>query len=390
MPSVTDSKTCDNKGILMLDPNKPYTLDRVVRMVLSAGFVICLIWSLEYLATVLVPFVSALLMAYLLNPVTSAIEKKVGSRGVAVVVTVLGSIGFFVGIIWVVVPMMTSEIAHMGSVLQELVSNQEFAERVRTSLPPDLWVWVKNFAADRDIQDFFTSSGALAIAKGVALKVMPGITGVLRGTASLFTGILSLGVILLYLVFLLGDFGTIQKQWQNYLPKGYRQDATDFLEEFKQTMSHYFRGQVIIALLVGVLLSIGFLIIGLPLALVLGLFIGILNIAPYLGTIGLAPAVLLGGLSSLEAGDSPWLGIGLVLLVFVVVQALQEIVLIPRIQGEGLGLSPWMIILALSIWGKLLGFLGLLIALPVTCLLLSFYRRLIARRDKVMNEAGQG
>jgi predicted PurR-regulated permease PerM len=140
---------------------------------------------------------------------------------------------------------------------------------------------------------------------------------------------------------------------------------------------------VIIAMLVGALLSVGFAIIGLPMAVILGMFIGILNIAPYLGTLGLIPAVILAGLDSLEAGQAPWIGIALVLAVFAVVQAIQEIVLIPKIQGESLGLSPWLILLALSVWGKLLGFLGLLIALPMTCLCLSYYRRMLAGRAPV-------
>jgi len=146
-------------------------------------------------------------------------------------------------------------------------------------------------------------------------------------------------------------------------------------------MSRYFRSQVTIALIVGVLLSTGFLIIGLPLALVMGMFIGILNIAPYLGTIGIIPAIFLGGLGAIEAGNSPWVGMALALLVICVVQIIQDGFLVPKIQGESLGLSPWMIILSLSIWGKLLGFLGLLIALPMTCLCLSYYRRMLAGRE---------
>lgn len=370
----------------MFTSDRPYTLDSVVRMVLSAGFLFGLIWLLGYLSTALVPFVAALLMAYLLNPLTCFIEARIRTRGLAVFVTVVGVVALMVGIVWTVIPMMASEFSHMGTVLRDLATNQDFADRVRAALPPDVWEWLKNMAANKEIQDLFTSDGAANVAQGLVDKVMPGVRGLLRGTASFLTGFLSLGIILLYMIFLLADFGKIQAQWQDYLPKAYRQSITDFLDEFEQTMSCYFRGQVIIALLVGVLLSIGFLSIGLPLALVLGMFIGILNIAPYLGTIGIIPAVLLGGLSSIEAGESPWVGIGLVLLVFAVVQAIQEVVLIPRIQGKSLGLSPWMIVLSLSIWGKLLGFLGLLIALPMTCLLLSSYRRMLVRRDEPVLE----
>ncbi len=182
---------------------------------------------------------------------------------------------------------------------------------MKDHLPPDLWEWLRNAIQSKDIQDLFTSDGAASVAEGFFNKVMPGIKGFLRGTASFLGGFLSFGIILLYLVFLLADFGKIQEGWQNYLPKRYRHGIVELLEEFEQTMSRYFRSQVTIALLVGVLLSVGFLIIGLPLALVMGMFIGILNIAPYLGTIGIIPAVFLGGLGAIEAGNSPWIGHGL-------------------------------------------------------------------------------
>lgn len=365
----------------MLDSDKPYTFDRVVRMVLTAIAVVVLIWLLGYLSSVLVPFVAALLLAYLLNPATSFVERVVKNRSIAVFLSVLGLVAVIVGLVVAVIPMMAGEFAHMGKVLQDLANNQDFAARVKAYLPPEIWSWLNEFIRSKDIQDLFSSEGAASVMEGVMDKVLPGIKGVLSGTASLLGGILGLCVILLYLVFLLADFGKIKDNWQEYLPASIRSNVVALLHEFEETMSLYFRGQVIIALLVGVLLSIGFLIIGLPLALVIGMLTGILNIAPYLGTLGLVPAVPLAALSSIEAGESPWLGVALVLVVFGVVQVIQEVVLIPRIQGESLGLSPWLILLALSVWGKMLGFLGLLIALPMTCLCLSYYRRYLAERE---------
>jgi len=365
----------------MISSDKPYTFDSVVRMVLGAGFFIGMIWLLGFLSSALVPFVSALLLAYLLNPITTLLSSKINHRGVAVFITVAAVIGLMVGIVMTIIPMMGAEFSAMGKVLRDLATNQDFAARVKAHLPPDLWEWLRNTIQSKDIQDLFTSDGAASMAEGLFNKIMPGIKGFLKGTASFLGGFLSFGIILLYLVFLLADFGKIRDGWQNYLPNRYRRDIVEFMEEFEHTMSRYFRSQVTIALIVGVLLSTGFLIIGLPLALVMGMFIGILNIAPYLGTIGIIPAIFLGGLGAIEAGNSPWVGMALALLVICVVQIIQDGFLVPKIQGESLGLSPWMIILSLSIWGKLLGFLGLLIALPMTCLCLSYYRRMLAGRE---------
>jgi len=365
----------------MITSDKPYTLDSVVRMVLGAGFFIGMIWLLEFLSSALVPFVAALLMAYLLNPLASLVERRVKSRGVAVFVTVIGLISLITGLLMVVVPMIASEFSNMGRVLSELANNANFADKVASHLPHEVWNWLKNVADNPEIRDLFTSDGATNAAESVMDTILPGIKGFARGTANVLGGFLSLGIIILYVVFLLADFGKIKENWQGYLPRQYRSKVSGFLGEFEQTMSLYFRGQISIALIVGVLLSLGFVIIGLPLGIVLGMIIGLLNIAPYLGTIGVIPALLLAALDSLEADESVWVGIGLVLAVFAVVQAIQEIVLVPKIQGKSLGLSPWLIILSLSVWGKLLGFLGLLIALPMTCLCLSCYRRMLVDRE---------
>ena len=149
------------------------------------------------------------------------------------------------------------------------------------------------------------------------------------------------------------------------------------------SMNRYFRGQSLIALCVGVLLAIGFKIINFPLAITLGLFIGFLNLIPYLQTIGLIPMVLLALLRSAETGENFWVLFGLSLLVLIIVQAIQDLFLTPRIMGKAMGLNPAIILLSLSIWGTLLGFIGLIVALPLTTLCLSYYKRFILNGESI-------
>ena len=116
-------------------------------------------------------------------------------------------------------------------------------------------------------------------------------------------------------------------------------------------------------------------------AILLGLFIGLLNMVPYLQIIGLIPAFLLALVHALDTGGSLWTMLALTGLVFVVAQIIQDAILTPRIMGKEMGLSPAMILLSLSIWGKLLGIFGLIIALPMTCLLVAYYRRFLTRAE---------
>jgi predicted PurR-regulated permease PerM len=142
-------------------------------------------------------------------------------------------------------------------------------------------------------------------------------------------------------------------------------------------MSNYFRGQAAVASICGVLFALGFTLVGLPLGILLGLFVGLLNMVPYLQILGLIPAGLLAMMHAVQSGTNIWMVLGLTGLVFVVVQLIQDGFLTPKIMGKVTGLNPAMIMLSLSIWGKLLGLLGMIIALPVTYLLLVYYRRLI-------------
>jgi predicted PurR-regulated permease PerM len=149
-------------------------------------------------------------------------------------------------------------------------------------------------------------------------------------------------------------------------------------------MRRYFRGQFIVALCVGILFSIGFSLIGLPMAVPFGLFIGALNMVPYLQIVGLVPAALLALVRSIDTGGSVMFSIVLVLLVFGVVQLLQDAVIVPRVMGKATGLRPVSILLGVFIWGKLLGFIGLILAIPLTCLGIAYYRR------HVLAAAGDG
>jgi len=371
---------------------KPYTLDRIVRIVITVGLLGGLIWLLGYLSDVLIPFAVALLLAYLINPLVLLVQKKVENRVAAVFIS-LSAVLMGVALLgWLFIPVITKEIAHMGKILTAVVSNSDLAERAAKYLPPDLWQAVKDYAARKDVQDFFQTENFWSIAEGVTRKVLPGVWGVITGTASFIMGLVGLAVIGLYLVFLLFNYQKIKESWKDLIPPAYREAVTGFVEEFNLAMKRYFRGQAAVASIVGVLFALGFWIIGLPMGVLLGLFIGLLNMVPYLQIIGLIPAFLLALVHALEMGGSLWMILSLTGLVFAVVQIIQDVILVPKIMGRVTGLSPAMILLSLSIWGKLLGVFGLLIALPMTCLLLAYYRRFLVTaevRDATLSSAGE-
>ena len=359
----------------MIPNDRSFTFDRVVRLALFAGLAWGLVLLLDYLSDVLLPFFAGLVVAYFLDPVTNRVQHVIKQRVLAALFTLV-SITLAVSlVVWFMVPMVGNELADMGRTVSKMASNTELAQAAKEHLPENVWEELNEILKRDDVKRYLTSDGAVQMAKDTAKKLLPGVWGVLSGAANVLTFITGLLVIMLYVVFLLIDYHNMAARWRDYLPPSMRDDVSRFVEEFIQATNRYFRSQALVACCVAVLFAISFSIIGLPLAILMGIFIGLLNMVPYLQIMGTIPCLLLAGLKALEQGDNFFGALGLVLLVFGVVQLIQETVLVSRFQGEAMGLSPAIILLSISVWGKLLGFLGLILALPLTCLGLTYYRR---------------
>ena len=193
-------------------------------------------------------------------------------------------------------------------------------------------------------------------------------------------GAVSWLIVLLYVVFIMLDYERLMLSFRQLVPQNQRRRVLRIFSDIKDAMNHYFRGQALIAFLVGVLFSIGFYIIDLPMGIVLGLFIGLLNMVPYLQLISLPIATVLCLVWCVSTGGNFWVIFWEAMAVYVIVQCVQDLFLTPKIMGKAMGLNPAIILLSLSIWGCLLGFMGLIIALPLTTLLLSYYNMYVVER----------
>ena len=128
--------------------------------------------------------------------------------------------------------------------------------------------------------------------------------------------------------------------------------------------------------------SIGFLLIDFPLAIGFGLFVGLLNLVPYLQLVAFIPTILLALLKAADTGQNFWWIMCCALLVFCIVQLIQDLIIVPKVMGKITGLNPAIILLSLSIWGSLMGIVGMIIALPCTSIMLSYYKRFILKQGK--------
>ena len=350
---------------------KTFTFDRVVRILISIVIMIAAYLLIQRLSSVLIPFLVAWLIAYLLYPIVTFIQYKcrVKSRILSIIITVLLIVGIIVGGGYLIMPPILEEMTHVKDIVVEYFSTDSTVASVSGE--------VQNFIKRNiDINELTKALTVQDVSQFVEEKV-PQFFSFISSSVSAIVGFIASLIAIIYLFFILVDYELMAEGLFKLVPKGKRSIVHDIMMDLQKGMNGYFRGQAIIAMCVGILFSIGFLIIGLPLAIPLGLFIGFLNLVPYLQVIGFIPTIILALLKAYDTGQSFWGIILSALIVFAVVQAIQDWVLTPRIMGKVTGLNAAVILLSLSIWGSLLGFVGLIVALPLTTLIVSYYKRYV-------------
>ena len=358
-------------GIGMLE--KEITFDRVVRWLIAALIAVGLVWLVNRLSKVLLPFFIAWIMAYMIYPFVCFLQNKcrLKYRVLSIVVALLVVFAVITLAAFLVVPPIIEESLRMAKLItvyfHDTFASSEFMANIQGML--------QSYASDDSLMKLLQHSSVMDVAENLVMKAWE----FLSGTINFAIGLLGSLVVLLYLFFILMDYEKISDGWIRFIPAGQRKFASMVAGDVKSGMNAYFRGQSLIALLVGILFSIGFLIIDFPMAIGLGLFIGLLNLIPYLQLVGFIPTIILALVKAADTGQSFWVIILCALAVFAVVQTIQDVILTPRIMGHVMGLNPAIILLSLSIWGSLLGIIGLIIALPLTTLLISYYRRFILK-----------
>ncbi|MCF0159365.1 MAG: AI-2E family transporter [Bacteroidaceae bacterium] len=349
--------------------SKKITFDVFIRGCITLGLAALAIYLINYLSDVLIPFVVALLLAYMLNPFVNFIQNKLHlhKRVLSVLVTLL--IVFFVtaAFVAVITPPLIDQVIKLKDIAGDYINHLIYIGM----LPENFSSYVLDYIANLQL----TNADYISLAQ----ELVPRIMSLIGQTATYLYGISYIVFTLLYMVFILIDYDRITKGWVKYIPFKHRRRVLDLFYDVKDQMHGYFRGQALIALIVGILFSVGFTIINFPVAIGLGLFIGVLNLVPYLQTVGLIPTILLALMKSADTGESFWIILLEVLAVFAVVQAIQDVYLTPRIMGKQMGLNPAIILLSLSIWGSLLGLIGLIIALPLTSVLKAYYTHYLER-----------
>lgn len=331
---------------------------------------------------VLLPFFVSFLLAYILDPLVCFFQNKcrVRNRVLAVFLTLALVVGIVTGGIAALRKPVTQQVNAAWTGFQNYIASFDINDYVSAETQEKLLTWKEEWSWESVLANPELSSSVK--------DLLPKIGKWISGGLSWLGGLMVLFMGFLYLVFLMIDFPNIRAKWPKFIPRKIRPQVVTVMGDIDRNMNAYFRGQAMVASCVGVLFAIGFSIIGLPMGIAMGIIIGILNMVPYMQALGIPPCIILCLIQSAQTGHPVWLTILMMAIVFVVVQTIQDMVLTPKIMGNVTGLSPAAILLSLSIWGALLGVIGMIIALPLTTLILAYYDRYVANR-RVSSRARQ-
>ena len=343
----------------------------IVRSVVTVVVLVALYLLIRRLSGVLLPFLISFVIAYILAPIVNFFQHKcrLKTRVLSVIVTILLVLGVLTGLVAALVPAISKQATSLSNSVKTYVAQ---------------WNGNEYFSAETNqrIEELIKSLDIKALLQSD--EVQQGLSKVANflgdGLLAIGNSVLSLAIVfvcIMYIIFLLVDYEKITLNWHKYIPARFSETMQMLLQDLDRNMNAYFRGQALIAAINGLLFAIGFQIIGLPMGIGLGIMIGILNLVPYMQILGAFPAVLLGLIQAAETGRPFWVILLCIAAVFAIVQIVENMVLTPTIMGEVTGMGPAWILLSLSIWGSLLGFVGMIIALPLTTLLISYYKRFV-------------
>ena len=357
---------------------KPYTFDRVVRIVISIAIVIGLYLLLKTISWALLPFLVGWLLAYLVNPVVEFCQRKLNiHRGLAIFISLTTICGAIFLLFYAISPAISSEATRFMETVRVFRN-----ESGNFQLLPSAWIdFIRNIDFEKILNNL-TSDDIQSILTGTGT----GLQWLFTGSMSVLGWLFMLSLVALYLIFILIDYDKLVQWGPKMIPPKYKNTVLMIFGDMKAAMNRYFRGQALVVLCVTVLYSTGFALIGLPLGILLGIFIGILNFVPYLQIVGYLPVLLLCILKAVAEDANFWWIALLAIVVLAAVQVIQDAFLVPKIQGKMSGLNPALILLSLSVWGVLLGFIGLIIAIPLTSLLISYYDRVIIQQKELYQE----
>lgn len=357
---------------------KKITFDKFIRWTIIALITIAVFGITNYLSKVLLPFFIAWLLAYLMYPMVKFIQYRmhVRVRALSIIIAMVAVLGVIGAMLYLIIPPMIGQFQKLYEVLMHWLHQTAHTNDLTTLVK----TWIEN--NQEQVEGFFKSSDF----KETLKSTMPKVFAVIGKTANVMMSIVASCITLLYMFFILLDYESLTTNWIKIFPKKNRPFWKVLAGDAERELNNYIRGQCLVALCMGIMFCIGFSIMDFPMAIGLGILIGVMDLVPYLHTFAIIPTAFLAMLKAADTGQNFWVVFGLAVGLFIVVQIITDMVVTPKIMGKAMGLNPAILLLSLSVWGTLLGFIGLIVALPLTTLIIAYWQRYITKEHENIEE----
>ena len=347
----------------MSSNRSPYwTTDRIMWLVIGLAIATLLVLLINYLSGVLLPFFVACFVAYMLEPLVDLNRRWLHMRGrtVSVIVTIIDVTAALALLVYLFVPSIVADSTMLSNILHEYSTGQK-------AMPPayeSIVDFINRFFNPENIEQYLTAEHMEALLRRGSSIIEESLGIVAHALEWLLTFI--------YILFILIDYPAISRGFALIIPRKYRGAGMSVVADVRDSMNSYFRGQGLVALCAAVFYCAGFRIVGIPLAIPLGILVGVLYMIPYFQYVTVIPVAAVCFIYSLSGRVEFLPEFGKCLAVYLVSQSVCDYIITPHVMGREMGLNPAVILLSLSVWGSLLGIIGMIIALPVTALLMSY------------------
>lgn len=343
---------------------------------------VVLIFLLYALGNVLTPFILGGAIAYCLDPIADRLERWGLSRIMATIVITLSAVLIFVLLFLLVLPTLIGQLGQLITVIGQIIQDL-----------PDIWDRLKASLEARfpslDMQGDFLQDQLTSLGSGIQSRGGDVVSALLSSAQGIVNGIVLVVIVPVVTFYMLMDWDRMVAQIDELLPRDHLETVRQLARDIDNTLASFIRGQGTVCLILGTYYAIALMIAGLNFGLIVGFIAGLISFIPYVGAlvggvlaIGLAFFQWWGGTEmidgqSVEAGTN-WLRIGIVAIIFAVGQFFEGNILTPNLVGSSIGLHPVWLILALSVFGSLFGFVGMLVAVPIAAIIGVLARFLIS------------
>lgn len=343
----------------------PFRKNKVVKIFLSLSIIIFLAWFFHSISGLLFPFITAFLLAYILNPLVEKLSTWKLSRTLSSLLIILVFLGIITLLIIFLAPPIVNQFTELiGNLPDALKSLSKWFEKV---IIPKAAEWG---LPTKDIQQKILNELPVRLEQ-ILNTLFTSLSGLFAGISLILTQVVNLILIPFLTFYILKDFDDIKSLVKSFFTAGQtRETAVRYFHKIDSLMGSFLRGSIIAAVIHGIGVYIFLEILGIKYAIFLSSLSALLNVIPY---VGLLLSIIITVIVALFSGD-PGVQIPLVILLYLAQNLLETSYIIPKVIGERIGLHPAILILSLMVFAYFFGFLGLLIALPVVSIIIMFFK----------------